>query len=98
MAIQLSATVSIVGGDEAGGTNPGVAATKIRANRPPPARYTSPLTGHDSWARNATIGATCSGSICWGAGCRTASSPSDGWVAIRVEAQGAIRLILIPCR
>src|SRR6516165_11149458 len=60
----------------------------MRAKRPAPAAYISPLTGQSSWARNAAIGATSSGAI---AG--TSESPP----AMRVMAAGAIRLTLMPC-
>src|SRR6516225_5007636 len=60
----------------------------MRAKRPAPAAYISPLTGQSSWARNAAIGATNSGGM-------AGDSPSPP--AIRVIAAGAIRLTAMPC-
>ena len=51
------------GGPGPGWTYPGVEATKIRAKRPAPAAYISPVTGHASWARKAAMGATSSGAM-----------------------------------
>src|SRR5580698_758125 len=64
----------------------------MRANRPAPAAYISPLTGHVSWARKATSGATWPGAM--GDEGSSVSAPGP---AMRVMAAGAMRLTLMPC-
>ena len=64
----------------------------MRAKRPAPAAYISPLTGHASWARKATSGATRPGAM----GDEVSSGSAPG-PAIRVNAAGAMRLTLMPC-
>ena len=63
----------------------------MRAKRPAPAAYSSPLTGQASWARKATSGATWPGAM----GDAVSSSSASG-PAMRVMAAGAMRLTFMP--